>query len=126
MRGPLAVLIVAFAALAGTAAARAPARHHVIHHRHLARVKPRHQVIEMANVGATAETPYRGATSAPGQDHWRTSVKYQFAHGRVTGQLGYNHASNAYEIDPHEVNSAAATQLGHPDATMGAKVSIPF
>jgi hypothetical protein len=53
-------------------------------------------------------------------------VEYRFANGRVNGALGYNHAVNAYEIDPHEVNSAAATQLGHPDATMGAKVSIPF
>ena len=125
MRGPLAVWVVIAATIAGTTAmAHAPPRH--AHHRHLAKAKPRHQVVEMANVGATAEAPYHGVAPTPGQDHWRTSVKYQFAHGRVTGQLGYNHASNAYEIDPHEVNSAAATQLGHPDATMGAKVSIPF
>jgi hypothetical protein len=126
MRRPLAVLIITFAALAGTAVAHAPARHHGVHHRRVARANPIHRVIEMSDVGANAEAPSRSVAPSPGEAPWRTSVEYRLAHGRVTGQLGYNRASGAYEINPHEVNSAAATQLGHPDDTMGAKVSIPF
>jgi hypothetical protein len=79
----------------------------------------------MATGVAPAAAPYRAP--APIQaDALRTSVRYRLGHSRATAAIGYNQAPSGDEINPHEVNSAAGTQFGHPDATVGARVSIPF
>ena len=69
---------------------------------------------------------YPSAPLAQRDDRIPTHLEYRFGHGRVVGAVGYNRVVNSYEINPHEVNSAASTQLGHPDATLGARVSVPF
>jgi hypothetical protein len=119
------ILAVMAMAASGVAEARQAAHHRAAHRHHLARAKPRRQVFEMATGVAPAAAPYRAP--APIQaDGLRTSVRYRLGHSRATAAIGYNRVAGAYEINPHEVNSAAGTQLGHPDATVGARVSIPF
>jgi hypothetical protein len=71
------------------------------------------------------ERPYSAAAPARGEA-MPTNLQYRLGRSPAIAAIGYNRTQGAYEIDPHEVNSAAGTQLGHPDATVGAKVSIPF
>ncbi|HEY2178451.1 MAG TPA: hypothetical protein VGH15_07705 [Caulobacteraceae bacterium] len=120
----IAFLILATAA-GGFADARPATHHRASRHHRLARAKPRRHVFEMAAAPARADQPYRAATPVRGNG-LATSMQYRLGDSRAIAVIGYNRAPNRYEIDPHEVNSAASTQLGHPDDTVGARVSVPF
>ncbi len=45
--------------------------------------------------------------------------------GRATGSLGY-HPGGSEPLDKHEINSAAGTQYGQSDSSVGAAVNVPF
>jgi hypothetical protein len=118
-------MLIALAWLsAGSAYARPAAPRHRARHHRAAHARPRHRIIELSDRGRTQPAPRQVVALL--QTHPRTSMAYRFGHSRVVGSVGYNQVADPYEIDPHEVNSAAGTQLGHPDGTVGAKVSVPF
>jgi hypothetical protein len=120
-------IMLAVVAIGATGRAEAnPAAHHrAQHHRRLARPNPRHRVFEMAAGSSSVERPYHAAAPV-GRETMPTSLQYRLGRSPAIAAIGYNRAGATYEIDPHDVNSAASTQLGHPDATVGAKVSVPF
>jgi hypothetical protein len=105
---------------------RNSSHHHVPSHHRGARARSRHQILEMSDSEVTAEQAHHALTPIQQDGRLRTSIEHRFGRTGVVGALGYNHAADGPRLDPHAVNSAASTQLGRPDNTLGAKVSIPF
>jgi hypothetical protein len=124
----LIVFVAVTFALAGATEARVhkPIHRHGLSHHRVARARSRHQILEMSDADVTTEKARYAPTPIQQDGRLRTSLEHRFGRTGVVGALGYNHAADGPHLDPHAVNSAASTQLGRPDNTLGAKVSIPF
>ena len=125
MNGSVWGLFVAAVVCAGVCDAHPLVRHRAVHHRS-ATTRTHRRGVAIATVAAPPARPYDSALSARSDAPMPTSLRYRFGHGRMIGAVGYNRVTDGYEIDPHEVNSAAGIQLGHPDATVGARIRVPF
>ena len=126
MKGSAWGLVVGALLSIGAAEARPTVSHRAVHHQRLAKARTNRPGVAIAAVAGPTERAYQPALSSRSDEWMPTSLRYRFGRGRVVGAVGYNRVTDSYEIDPHEVNSAAGTQLGHPDDTVGARVSVPF
>jgi hypothetical protein len=115
-------MVVIMAAASGAAVA---ARHHAPVRHHVRPNPPRHLVLSMSAADIAAPIPVVGVGS-PATDHLHLAVDRRLGGSRWIGSLGYHPGEPAQALDPHAVNSAASVQLGQPDSTVGAKVSLPF
>jgi hypothetical protein len=122
----LIVIVGLTTALSSSVEAGVRKARHVVSRHHAGRPRSRHHIVEMSDVGRVRQAPYPALATFQPDDRLHMSLEHRFGQTGVVGALGYNRGAGAHRLDPNEVNSAASTQLGSPDDTVGAKVSIPF
>ena len=99
------------------------AKHHRLHFRHAHAATLN---LTKVNLHPVSELDRPEPTRAFASDRIPTERSFRLAPGGWTGSVGYHTSPGANAIPKADVNSAAATQYGAGDKTVGAAVGVRF
>jgi hypothetical protein len=125
---PVDLLALAVLAIPATSHANAAPKARTVH-RHPARAHAAIRPVSLRAVDAStlAARPADRVGLARTDDPMPTALSHRFdAAGALVGSVGYHRADYANHLEASEVDAAAASQFGAPDATLGVNLTYHF